>query len=185
MLSNGLRPCCTGALPGGSLCTIRGTSCKFFLAYRIHDGVSEVKTMAVAPFDRETSPWTHGVGGFWSRQSEKNNTIFLEQAKLGSSVNFSLSADLPAAVSRGPLDHARWGMAVVTHPAGIVSAACESRASQGAVAPGRERFLVRLIPQRRLCCACLIRDCCFLYWYTKYKWRNWSNILEVANVRSQ
>lgn len=77
------------------------------------------------------------------------------------------------------------GRAVVTHPAGIVSAACESLASQGAVAPGRGRFLVRLIPQWRLCCVCLIRDCCFLYWCTKYKWRSWSNILEVANVRSQ
>lgn len=140
--------------------------------------------MAVTPFNREASPCRHG-GGFWSRQSEKNKTVLLEQAKLGSCLNFSFLADLPAAVSRGSLDYARWGIAVVTHPAGIVSAACESLASQGAVAPGRGRFLVRLIPQRRLCCVCLIRDCCFLYRCTKYKWRSWSNILEVANVRSQ
>lgn len=140
--------------------------------------------MAVTRFNRETSPWRHG-GDFWSRQSEKNKTILLEQAKSGSCLSFSLWADVPAAVSSGSLDHARWGIAVVTHPAGIVSAACESLASQGAVAPGRGRFLLRLIPQRRLCCVCLIRDCCFLCCCTKYKWRSWSNILEVANVRSQ
>lgn len=80
----------------------------FFLAYRIHDGFNEVKTMAVTPFNRDTSPWRHGGGrGFWSRQSEKNKTIFLEQTELESCVNFSLPADLSAAVSRGPLDHAR------------------------------------------------------------------------------
>lgn len=135
---------------------------EFLLAYGIHDSVNEAKTMVVTPFNRKTSPWRH-EGGFWSRHSEKNKTILLEQAKLGSCLNFSLSADLPAAVSRGPLDHARWGIAVVTHPPGMVSAACESLASQGAVAPGRGRFLVRLIPQRRLCCVGLIRDCCFLY----------------------
>lgn len=142
---NGLRPCCTGPLPGGSLCPLRGTSHKFLLAYRIYDGVNEAKMMAVIPFNRETSPWRHG-GGFWSRQIEKNKTILLEQAKLGPCLNFSISADLPAAVFSGPLDHSPVGMAVVTHSAGIVSAACESLASQGAVAPGRGRFLVRLIP---------------------------------------
>lgn len=76
VLSNGLRPCCTATLPRGSLCTLRGTSQKFLLAYRVHDGVSEAKTMAVTPFNRETSPWRHGgdkvrriTQSSWSRQN--------------------------------------------------------------------------------------------------------------------
>lgn len=85
VLSNGLRPCCTGALPGGSHCSLSHTSYKFLLAYRIHDGVNEAKTMAVTPFNRETICWRH----VWSRQSEKSKTVLLEQAKLGSRLSFS------------------------------------------------------------------------------------------------
>lgn len=157
VLSNGLRPCCTGALPGGSHCSLSHTSYKFLLAYRIHDGVNEAKTMAVTPFNRETICWRH----VWSRQSEKSKTVLLEQAKLGSRLSFSFGWS-PSSCFQRPSGSCPLGNSCGDSPGIVSAAACESLASQGAVAPGKGRFLVCLIPQWRLCCVGLIRDCCFI-----------------------
>lgn len=56
MLGNGLRPHCTGALPGGPPWPARGTSSEFLLACRVHHGVGEAKTMVVVLLDGEIVP---------------------------------------------------------------------------------------------------------------------------------
>lgn len=60
VLGNGLRPRCTGALPGGPPWPARSMSHKFLLASGVHHGVREDKTMVVVRFDGAIVPGVTG-----------------------------------------------------------------------------------------------------------------------------